>query len=182
MKMQQGNASGTASQNFSRAMQLKGLVTFGFVMLLISFFVPWIAASASLPFYGQYAQSRTGYEVLNEIFDSTYSTIGRLIVWFILLSAIVGPIVTWASRSLDAGGVVCILFGLVDGLFAFNIYNDLQSAVAGANASVHAQISLGFYLFPLGAIIVFVGGILLATTKKQPIGHTPLPPPPPPSR
>jgi hypothetical protein len=142
----------------------KLFVVFGFVLMAVSPFLPWITAYSVF-----LSVSRTGLELSPET------------GMFAILFLVIGSLVAWFYNNFKRAGIACLL---MSGLMMFETiwdYQQLQDRFNSYSTNMYVRVSIdtGFYLLVVGVFVSIVGSLLLLrlSTKVKP-KETALPSPP----
>lgn len=126
----------------------KLFVVFGFVLMAVSSFLPWLTASAPILF--GLTLSRTGLELAPET------------GFFSILFLIVGSLVAWFYSNFKRAGTACLVMSVWMLIEAVIDYQQLEDRVRSLSTSnVFIWIGPGFYLLAVGVLISIIGSILL---------------------
>jgi hypothetical protein len=140
------------SEEWKRIRPEKLFVVFGFLLMAISVFLPWITASAPI-LYGV-SISRTGFELSPEI------------GWFALLFFAVSSLYVWFSGSFKKTGTVCLLMSIWMLFETLLAYLQLQDRVSSYSSDyLLVNINTGFYLLAVGDLVSLIGSLLVVRLK-----------------
>jgi len=132
----------------------KLFVLFGFVLMGVSPFLPWIVASAPILF--GLTVSRTGLELSQET------------SFFAMLFLVAGSLIAWFYDNFKRSGIICLVMGIWMLIETLVDYYQLQDRVTSLSTStILIWIGPGFYLLAIGAIITIMGGLSLLKLRPE---------------
>lgn len=129
-------------------------MVFGFALMAVSSFLPWITASAPILF--GMSLSRTGLELAPET------------GWLALLFFAIGPLAAWFYGGSKKTGVACFIMSIILLLETIYDYSQLQQRITSLGTSyVLISIGTGFYLLAIGVVVSLTGSVLLLRFSMQ---------------